>query len=120
MPLFQTQPFPTSPLEGWQAPTLLNGWSNYGYESGPAGYWKDPFGIVHLRGLLTGGTITLRAFILPEGYRPPYHMVFSAPSQDLTGSFVFCRCDIDTNGDFLILTGSNFYVSLDGISFRVA
>ena len=33
----------------------------------------DPNGVVHLRGLITGGATNTVAFTLPAGYRPEYN-----------------------------------------------
>ncbi len=120
MPLFQTAPFPNAPLEAWKAPTLLNGWSNYGSSLSIAGYWKDPFGIVHLRGVLAGGTLNQKLFTLPEGYRPAYLMIFAVSTQDISLGSLPGRCDVNTNGDVSMMIGAQFYFSLDGISFRSA
>lgn len=57
------------PLQ-WIAPTLLNSWVNYGAGTAPAGYCKDQFGILHIRGYIKSGANNTTAFVLPEGYRP--------------------------------------------------
>jgi hypothetical protein len=66
-----------APAEGWHEvgaagePGFLNSW-----ESGPApdgqtaAFYKDYEGIVHLRGMVTGGIASF-VFQLPVGYRPP-------------------------------------------------
>lgn len=59
------------PSAAWVAPTLLNSWVNTTVGPGtPAGYLKDPFGFVHLRGRLSGGASGTAAFDLPAGFLP--------------------------------------------------
>lgn len=89
-------------------------WTNYGagYES--AGYYKDPFGRVHLTGVIKSGTINTAAFILPGGYRPKARLIFVNQAGEDTGF----RIDVAGDGSVIPVNGTNTYVSLDGISFR--
>lgn len=57
-----------APDTGWIAPTLLNGWVNYGGQWETAAYRRRD-GMVYLRGLITGGTAST-FFNLPVGFRP--------------------------------------------------
>lgn len=63
-------------LPPWTAPTLLNGWTNFGSDGGgtytTAGYYLGPDGVIHLRGLIQAGTLTAgtQLFVLPVGFRP--------------------------------------------------
>lgn len=100
--------------EAWIAPTLLNGWVNYGGGYNPAGYFRDKEGIVHLRGLVRSGTMGQAIFVLPEGYRPPFrelHAVQANPN-------AIGRCDITSDGQVLHVTGDAGWFSLDDITFR--
>ncbi|WP_313150784.1 phage tail-collar fiber domain-containing protein [Lysinibacillus capsici] len=54
--------------ENWITGTPAGSWRNANPEF-PFQYRKDEFGIVHLRGVLTGGTAGNSCFQLPEGYR---------------------------------------------------
>ena len=99
----------------WQEPVLVNSWVNYGTVVNNAGYTKDKFGMVRLRGVIKTGTIPASAFILPDGYRPVNTHIFAVISNDTIG-----RVDIDANGEVKIAVGSNVYVSLDNISFLPA
>ena len=103
--------------EAWVSPTLLNSWVNYGGEFNTAGYYKDPFGRVHLRGLIKDGTATAGTvlFVLPSGYRPSATEVCSTLSNAAAADV-----QVAANGDVKILIGSNVWLSLDGISFRAA
>lgn len=95
----------------WSAPTLLNGWQDYGGDYSPAGYFRDKNGIVHLRGLVKGGSGAI--FVLPEGYRPAYREIHAAVSNNTLG-----RCDILPDGSVQMVIGQTNWISLDGISFR--
>ena len=59
------------------AVALENGCANTDVKLfGPAGYYKDGFGIVHLTGELAGCTKNENAFVLPPGFRPPVAIIF--------------------------------------------
>ena len=107
------------PLKGaWVAPTLLNGWVNFGAAQ-VAGYWLDALGVVHLRGLIKSGTVNTVIFTLPAGYRPTALSLFSVVSN--TGAaLVASRLDVATTGDVTLVTGGNTFLSLDGVSFRTS
>jgi phage minor structural protein len=101
---------------GWIAPTLLNGWVNYGSGYETAGYYKDALGFIHLKGVIKSGTMGAAAFTLPAGYRPSYKKMFIVPTAGGAG-----RVDIDTSGNVIVVSygsATNGYVSLDGIEFN--
>ncbi len=98
---------------GWATPPGGYGWSNYGSGQMTVAYRKDGLGIVHLRGLITGGTGTM--FNLPAGYRPSAIVLFAV---DATGAFGDLR--VHPNGDVDLDTGTGTYVSLDGVTFYAA
>lgn len=100
----------------WTAPTLLGSWSNYGSGYNPAGYFQDAFGIVHLRGLVQGGTQGTTVFTLPSGSRPANQMLFVAISNNLLG-----RIGVDTSGNVIadLLSSPGTWISLDGMTFGV-
>lgn len=112
---FEAQrPIPVFPVpEQFIAPTLINSWVNFGGGFNSAGYYKDPFGIVHLRGMISTGTLTSAAFILPLGYRPVATELFAANSNDAMG-----RLTVDASGNVVPRIGSNVFFSLDGLTFR--
>ncbi len=99
----------------WTAPTLTNSWVNFGGTYGPAGYYKDIGGTVHLRGLIKSGTIGQIAFTLPAGYRPAYPQIVPTTSNDLFGVLL-----LNTDGTVIPYKGSNVYFSLDGVLFETA
>lgn len=99
------------------APTLQNGWVNFNeayYES--ASYWKDKCGVVHLSGMIKGGTISAGTllFVLPEGYRPRKQEAFATVSNNQ-----FARVDVQSNGSVFLQYGGNAtWLSLSGITFK--
>jgi hypothetical protein len=95
---------------------LLNSWTNIGTPYKNAGYFKDSIGIVHLCGVITGGTATLgtQVFVLPAGYRPASTLILGAQNNG-----VYRRFDLENFGAFKFgEAGTNGYISLDGITFR--
>lgn len=98
------------------APTLQNSWTNYGAAYQGAGYWKDKCGVVHLCGLIKGGTTTAETviFTLPVGYRPAISEKFFAVSMN-----AICIIDVYGTGNVAIKTGANSgWLSLSGITFK--
>lgn len=104
---------------GFVEPQLLNGWMNYATAVGGdfqlVGYGKDPLGVVHLRGLATGGTIsaTVPMFVLPQGLRPPHSIAFAVDSNNAHG-----RCTINAGGQVFPEVGNTAAFFLDGITFK--
>jgi hypothetical protein len=94
--------------------------SNYGSGWSTAAYAKDPFGVVHLKGLVKCQANELlfcnppaTIAVLPAGYRPPEHMVFAATSDDKFG-----RITVASDGRVESTVGNTVaWVSLDGITF---
>ena len=95
--------------------TMQNGWIRYDTEYRTPGYYKDAMGVVHLQGLIKGGTILASAFTLPEGFRPSARSIFTT----LTGANNTAgRIDILSNGQVVPQTGvNNAWVTLEGIQF---
>ena len=98
-------------------PTFLNGWTAVGGSSAP-GFYKDPLGIVHLRGAVQGGTAnngaTGNIFVLPEGYRPAANQQFTGGDATGTGQIA-----VLPTGDVRALNGAGVVLlTLDGFTFR--
>ena len=102
--------------EAFITPTLVNGFTNYGGNFAPAGYFKDEFGNVNLRGLVNtaGNPDGVTIFTLPVGYRPPYQLIFTTLNNDATA-----RIDVFTDGAVKVASGSAGWFNLEQISFRV-
>ena len=96
-------------------PAFLNSWTNYGAAPtySQVAFYKDPVGVVHLKGLLKSGTLTASAFNLPAGYRPAENYNVGVAANAAFGYVL-----ISANGAITPWTGSNVWFSLDGISFR--
>lgn len=102
-------------MQSEQVAVLGNGWTNVNAAvNGPASYWRDPFGIVHLSGMITGGSVNLAAFTLPAGYCPTYEMQLAISSNDLFGQLRI------TQAGAVIprIASAAGNTNLNGISFR--
>jgi collagen triple helix repeat protein len=96
-------------------------WSNYPGNFNPASFYKDPWGTVHVRGLVraTGffGPVCHGAgipiFTLPDGYKPAHEEIFAVASADAFG-----EARVQANGYVVAYVGSETWFSLDGISFK--
>jgi hypothetical protein len=84
----------------------------------PAGYWRDPFGVVHLRGsVYRCGFAGTTIFTLPAGFRPGKDQHFAAAMEGSTPDTG--QVEVFINGDVRgIDVTVNKSVSLDGITFR--
>lgn len=104
------------PTPAWIAPTLLNGWVNFGSGFNPAGYRKIG-DVVSLRGLLTTGSTSVPMFNLPAGYRPAYTQIFTTSASD-----GWAEVRVGANGDVLLTAAANpaAWTALDGMQFSVS
>ena len=98
--------------EEWITPTLLNGWVAFGQELATAQYFKDNIGMVHLRGIVKGGTVYV-VFNLPVGYRPSATVYIPTVSNG-----VFGYLTIGDDGIVCAVSYSSEWVSLENITFR--
>jgi hypothetical protein len=95
-------------------PAFANSWVNFGSPYNDAGFYKDPQGRVHLKGLIKLGTVGSAAFTLPVGYRPDNSLILSTISNSSTG-----RINLTSGGAVIPVSPSNnTWVALDGLSFR--
>lgn len=101
---------------GTGQPAFSNSWVNYAGGYAPAAFWRDPLGLVHLRGLIKDGTVGQAAFTLPPGFRPKENEVFGTVSNGAIG-----RVDVLTDGTVTPQSPStNTWVALNGIHFRTS
>jgi hypothetical protein len=98
------------------------GLGNFGSGANTTAYFKDPFGIVHLKGTVknSGANLEHQLFYLPEGYRPAGDGAFAVAKGNDIGIV-----DVLTNGGVIFVSSifgnslaQNEAVSLDGLSFR--
>ena len=94
-------------------PAFQNSWVNYDLGWDTAAFYKDPYNVVHLKGLVKSGTINTAIFTLPQGYRPASTLIFPV----IAGGNTIGRVDILANGDVQHLIGNNAFFSLN-LSFR--
>lgn len=115
--------------EGWNyvgdpgKPGFENSWTNFNGPGQPhntvtnqhAAYRRDSLGVVHLGGLVAGGTITLAIFTLPATHCPFFTKIFPTISNNafsrITVNRLASGCAVFAN------FGSNAWVSLEGVSF---
>jgi hypothetical protein len=98
-------------------------WSNYGGGFPPAGFYRDPSGVVHLQGLVHNGVVTCAIFQLPAGYRPADRQLLPVISNGAIGRLDVLGTshpDADFRGMVIAYAGSATWYSLNGISFRCA
>jgi len=109
-------------IDATDEPAFENNWANYTTSSSfnTAAFYKDPFGLVHLKGLVedTVGTgVGATIFTLPVDYRTTKSLIFAAIA---TGNTV-ARIDVNSSGTVSLVGGDGSdFLSLDGISFRAA
>lgn len=102
-----------SAVEAWTAPTLLGTWANLGGIYETAGYMKDNFGVVRLKGVIGSGSGNI--FVLPVGYRPSKTKIYPIIANGALGDV-----RIDSDGTVKLYGGSGAYITLDCVSFLAA
>ena len=101
-------------------PVFQNGWKNEGFDLGPAAFYKDREGIVHLQGnVVPGGTTTFPShmFTLPPGYRPAADQEFAAVMVH-AGTSAIEHEEVQKLGDVVLYDTVTGDVSLSGVTFR--
>lgn len=99
----------------YTAPTLINGFSNFGSGFSTAGYRKDQTGATSLKGVVTAAADG-EAFILPVGYRPPAPMRF--PVLGATGTTIGAVTIDSATGSVAIIRAGG-QADLSSIRFTV-
>lgn len=96
-------------------PAFQNGWVQYSWDHPQISFYKDNYGIVHLKGLTKSGTANTIIYTLPVGYRPKenMHLIIQGNQTDPV-----CTAHVYANGDVKERTGDNVWMTLDGISFK--
>jgi hypothetical protein len=103
-------------------PAFVNGWRNYdaaNYQT--AGFKKDAFGFVHLKGLVSTGTLDIAAFTLPVGYRPASFVHEIILSTNVAGGIRIVGitgASPGQSGQVILGTpGITTWFALDGVNF---
>jgi hypothetical protein len=112
-------------------PGFQNGWTNFdpnGFFS-TAAFYKDPYGVVHLKGVVKGGTVSHNSsgiiFMLPYGYGSEQDEVHAVLSNEGLGRVTIERGSSVSDGRTVAYVhaappSNSAWVSLDGITFRAA
>jgi hypothetical protein len=90
----------------WVAPTLLNGWVNYGGGFQVVQY-RLRGDMVDLRGMIKSGTFPAVVCTLPVGFRPTLYQMVAVASSGIAGTL-----QINVDGGIQILTGAATYMNL--------
>lgn len=114
----QTLTNKTITAEAEIAVSFINSWGNFGSGFSTVTYYKDPFGVVHIKGTGAGGLVGSAIFQLPLQYRPSEQLSFITLSNGGAGEII-SKVVVDTNGNVSAATGGNTYFFLNGITFRV-
>ena len=107
-------------LEPWHIvgaasePAYTNGYTSYGGGYVGAQFRRDPFGRVHLRGLVKPGTAGQSIFTLPAGYRPVAYTLFPSVISPVSATYYV---QVYSTGEVYSVSNATTYVSLDGIYF---
>jgi hypothetical protein len=95
-------------------PGFGTNWENFQPTSASTGFYKDPLGIVHLKGTISAiGLGSEAAFTLPEGYRPAKILRIGVASTGVSKTLF-----IDPNGDVRPDDRNGEDIGLDGVTFR--
>ena len=102
----------------WFKVPLTNSWRDDGpglpMNANKVGYFKDPIGIIHLTGIVTGGTspIILKLPVEDSPENREFHFAFTSDGN-------VAGIEISPGGDVAIfkMIDNSLFVSLDGISF---
>jgi hypothetical protein len=110
-------------VEAWIALPLATGWTNLGGEYETAAYYKDPFGIVHIKGVVNhGSNRNATVATLPTGYRPPLSEFFPIVNSDTFGQMRIHGLGSAVGDGIMRMTSPTGqtagWISLDGITFR--
>lgn len=99
------------PASIWTAITPNAGWT----AGGGLAYWKDPTGVVRLKGNVSFFAAANPAFTLPAGFRPSVLRSTAA----VNSNAAVVRLQYDATGAFSVfpLPANNDVIYLDGISF---
>jgi hypothetical protein len=96
-------------------PQFQNGWHNNDATNSSTAFYKDPLGVVHLKGFLTGGASASVAFTLPAGYRPAKALFMPAAQPPASPALL----RVETDGSVRLYgTGGSPAIGIAGLTFR--
>jgi hypothetical protein len=96
-------------------PAFTNSWANSGGSNAVAAFYRDPFRIVRLKGVIDTGTSGTSAFTLPVGYRPSEVLQFPAlQTAGAAGAWI----TVNTDGT-VVPTRTGAAIHLTNVTFRV-
>ncbi|MEO5949815.1 MAG: fibronectin type III domain-containing protein [Candidatus Saccharimonadales bacterium] len=107
-----------TPILGWTAATLGNGWVNYGGGFSAAQYTESADGMVFMKGLIKSGTTTSGTvlFTLPVGKRPKEIIICNMVTYPTTNNYG--RVDVYPDGTVVLREGVDpAWISLAGCPF---
>lgn len=97
-------------------PAFENSWANRSSgDDADAAFYKDAFGVVHVKGTIEGGANATTVFTLPSEYRPSDRVVVPICAPAIVGSLASIEIDGSVVGYF----GSGTVIHLANIQFRV-
>ena len=105
-------------------PAFQNGWANFDtINFTTAGFYKDPLGVVHLKGTLVNAADNSIAFQLPPGYRPSkqHLMPMGSEAPNPGGVPVAAKLEVESDGEVRPDCDGAGCASagIDGLTFRV-
>jgi hypothetical protein len=95
------------------APTFEGAWGNLSASWTSTAFYIAPGGMVHLKGVASGGAVPGNVYRLPVGYRPRRTLLADAISNNLQGRF-----DIQSDGYVRATVGNTAWISMDLMSFQ--
>lgn len=105
----------------WTDFTLASPWTQFSGAYPNASYYLDPFGVVHLRGVIAGGTEAQTILTLPAAIVPTYNQIV-ATNGFLGGSSISTVLNVNTSGTIVSAgtpSGTYAFLSMDNISYRL-
>jgi hypothetical protein len=100
----------------WTAATYQNSWVSFNAGTHyVAEYYKDPFGLVRIRGTISTGVTGTVAFTLPAGFRPTKNLNFPITT---SGGHGFAGIAANGQTTIVAVTGNaSTFAAIDSIHF---
>ncbi|MGH2674457.1 MAG: hypothetical protein ACRDKA_10095 [Actinomycetota bacterium] len=98
-------------------PSFGSGWANDNPGTTSAAFYKDPLGVVHLKGIVSASSAGSTIFTLPAGYRPTKGACFPTVRAVPVLSSAYVCVQVGGAVDLTGGAGDGTYL-LDGLTFR--